>query len=610
MAKDKYWDGTAWQEVGASANKVTLIDNGNIINATDVEGALQEIVTNIAESKADTTSELALRAYQTDLDTTNSNVADNDSRITVQENKLTSPTDCTPELLAQIAGTTAINAIPADYSIVNRQQKYPVVVGIASKNLFDLTDITAGNYVSSSTGLLSANASYTASNYIPVSPSTAYSVTAVGQQSAWYDSAKVFISGGNTGANMVSPVNAAWLRVSITNAQVSAQQIELGSTVTAFESFYPKIDSTLLKNDAVTTLKVMDEAITAPKISDYAITSRKFKYPTVVGIASKNLFDKTDITIGKYVSKTTGALNTLAGYNASNYIPVSPSTAYSMLIAGQQFAWYTSTKVFISGGDSGANKTSPSNASFIRLSMNDSQVSTMQLELGVTVTGYVGFNPTVDPLVTPYVYRKLANKKWNAMGDSFSYLDLYVTSVGARLGLTTVNNYGIGGSTIAQNDVGDSTDAMCLRFSAMDATADIITVFGCTNDFGSGIPMGAISDGTGLQSFKGGLKILIEGVLTQSPNAKLQFITSPQRNYLGAGNGPNGIGLYLVDYVNAMLEVCALYGIPVLDLYRLSGVSPFNIGVDSAYSDDGLHFNTTLGKARLVDMIAPFMSNN
>jgi len=53
VAKNKYWDGTAWQEVGASANKVTLIDNGNIINATDVEGALQEIKSAFDNNKAE-----------------------------------------------------------------------------------------------------------------------------------------------------------------------------------------------------------------------------------------------------------------------------------------------------------------------------------------------------------------------------------------------------------------------------------------------------------------------------------------------------------------------------------------------------------------------------
>jgi len=64
MAKNKYWDGTSWQEVGASANKVTLIDNGNLITATDVEGALQEVGTKLAETTQQGTSLVKLlQAY-------------------------------------------------------------------------------------------------------------------------------------------------------------------------------------------------------------------------------------------------------------------------------------------------------------------------------------------------------------------------------------------------------------------------------------------------------------------------------------------------------------------------------------------------------------------
>jgi len=50
VAKNKYWDGLVWQEIGASANKVTLLDIGNKIIATDVEGALQEHATQLAET--------------------------------------------------------------------------------------------------------------------------------------------------------------------------------------------------------------------------------------------------------------------------------------------------------------------------------------------------------------------------------------------------------------------------------------------------------------------------------------------------------------------------------------------------------------------------------
>ncbi len=42
----KYWNGTTWNIVGVSANKVSISDTGNIITAENVEDALQEIVKN------------------------------------------------------------------------------------------------------------------------------------------------------------------------------------------------------------------------------------------------------------------------------------------------------------------------------------------------------------------------------------------------------------------------------------------------------------------------------------------------------------------------------------------------------------------------------------
>ncbi len=53
MPKQKYWDGTQWVEMGASANKVKIIDSESLIDATDVEGALEEIVTNVNVHLAD-----------------------------------------------------------------------------------------------------------------------------------------------------------------------------------------------------------------------------------------------------------------------------------------------------------------------------------------------------------------------------------------------------------------------------------------------------------------------------------------------------------------------------------------------------------------------------
>jgi len=68
VAKNKYWDGSTWQEVGVSASKATLIDNGNLINATNVEDALQEIVTKSNLLQAENANYLATKAEQSALE--------------------------------------------------------------------------------------------------------------------------------------------------------------------------------------------------------------------------------------------------------------------------------------------------------------------------------------------------------------------------------------------------------------------------------------------------------------------------------------------------------------------------------------------------------------
>lgn len=44
MAKQKYWNGTAWEVIGSDASKIDVADSGNRLAGTTVEAALQEIL--------------------------------------------------------------------------------------------------------------------------------------------------------------------------------------------------------------------------------------------------------------------------------------------------------------------------------------------------------------------------------------------------------------------------------------------------------------------------------------------------------------------------------------------------------------------------------------
>lgn len=100
---------------------------------------------------------------------------------------------------------------------------------------------------------------------------------------------------------------------------------------------------------------------------------------------------------------------------------------------------------------------------------------------------------------------ELKGKKINFLGDSITE-GAGTSCEAARFtcvlkdiaGLSEIRNYGIGGTRIARqqtvtNEKHDKND-YCGRFQSMDDDADIIVVFGGTNDYGHGdAPFGSFS---------------------------------------------------------------------------------------------------------------------
>ena len=66
----------------------------------------------------------------------------------------------------------------------------------------------------------------------------------------------------------------------------------------------------------------------------------------------------------------------------------------------------------------------------------------------------------------------------------------------------------------------------------------------------------------------------------------------------------NGDGHTLKDYVDAIKDVCELYGVPVIDTFSKSGLNPMITAIYSAYITDGLHPNEA-GHRLIADRIAP-----
>lgn len=124
---------------------------------------------------------------------------------------------------------------------------------INKTNIFTSAGITQGYYVNYTTGTLTALSGYQVSDYIPVNPNTRY-LGANNEQLAWYDSSKTFIS-GSTGSQVdtnpayasdfqngvTSPTNAAYVRLSVKDAQVPNMAFYSTTSVTSAPNPYKSV---------------------------------------------------------------------------------------------------------------------------------------------------------------------------------------------------------------------------------------------------------------------------------------------------------------------------------------------------------------------------------
>lgn len=185
----------------------------------------------------------------------------------------------------------------------------------------------------------------------------------------------------------------------------------------------------------------------------------------------------------------------------------------------------------------------------------------------------------------------------NFLGDSITQgvgtTKQYHQFTKEQLGLKDVRNYGIGGTCITNIE----SNNFISRYLSMDNNAELIVVFGGTNDFGHHMPLGDINS-TDDKTFYGALKVLCEGLINKYPGKTIIFITPLNRNCdkfpadgCPKGQKTNNLGYKLEDYVNAIKEVVPMYSIPAYDLFSNSNLYPYNTSIITNFMPDGLHPN-------------------
>lgn len=208
---------------------------------------------------------------------------------------------------------------------------------------------------------------------------------------------------------------------------------------------------------------------------------------------------------------------------------------------------------------------------------------------------------------------ELRGSKINFLGDSITYghgttapEKTFCKLIESRYG-AVCRNYGICGTRIARQQT--DTNDFCARAVKMDKDADAVVVFGGTNDFGHGdAPLGTMSDRTP-DTFYGALHTLYTSLLEKYTEKPIVVVTPLHRinedNPKGDGNKPSDVGV-LKTYVDIIREVAEYYSLPVLDLYKNSGMQPKVPVIKETYIPDGLHPNDK-GHMIIAEKISEFL---
>ncbi|MBR0442759.1 MAG: SGNH/GDSL hydrolase family protein [Clostridia bacterium] len=211
---------------------------------------------------------------------------------------------------------------------------------------------------------------------------------------------------------------------------------------------------------------------------------------------------------------------------------------------------------------------------------------------------------------------KLEGLKINFLGDSIT--------AGARVScpenffwnvlkrdchLAEARGYGHGGTRITlETNQADKLDFYS-RLHTMDDDADVVVIFGGTNDFGHGdAALGSMHD-RNQHTFYGACHLLFSAAIEKYPDATIVVLTPLHRcnedNIRGDGAKIANLAP-LSSYVNIIREVAEYYSLPVLDLYRVSGIQPKVDIIREKYCPDGLHPNDA-GHARIAQRLKGFL---
>lgn len=216
----------------------------------------------------------------------------------------------------------------------------------------------------------------------------------------------------------------------------------------------------------------------------------------------------------------------------------------------------------------------------------------------------VWFETIADVLKEKDHTEDYSQKTWNVIGDSITAQGRYITSVKRLLPIQSVNG-GLAASTIAINDTYMTGQSIVERVtSGQYAAADVWTVMGGLNDALYNSPLGALAtigstyDKT---TIYGALQAIVEYIMqTERPRLVLLTPAHSIRDLYDTSQHPTTMAAIR----QAIIDVGALYGVAVCDLWAESGINLYNAQrATNPTTVDGVHW-TDLGAEMAAPVIA------
>ena len=363
-------------------------------------------------------------------------------------------------------------------------------------------------------------------------------------------------------------------------------------------------------------------AVDTKNVKDGAIDRSKTNYYTA---RPKNIFTIDGYQPDIYYVYNSGAVSTLSGWNTTKMLSVYPGEKYESNVNGQITFWSKDGN-YVSGQNNGTTISPiviPQNVYGMRHAIKDEVIANPEK---YHITGENSFEDPqlivkasqIEGLESIIQKSKYDGKIIANLGDSITDFNNVVRHGILTVGYQHYLETELGCTTVELAKSGHTMQQIYTDYVVPNnfANYDAVTLFAGTNNYaqnqesslGEVLPIDSNFDTT---TFTGSYQKAIEKIYADNPHIRIYLIV-PQKGWYTSYPTANGVSSDMTTAIpNKIIEIAELYNLPVLDLYRHSGINRLTADV---YINDGtasFRFHPSNdGYKKMAELIVPFIENH